>query len=98
MTDTGHILVTFGSLAEGAADVDAVASQIDQQLADLRSYLAPLTASWDGVAAADFQALQRRWDTSIADLNAVLRQIAVSLRTAGENYASAESTNARMWS
>lgn len=97
MTDTGHILVTFGSLDEGAADVDAVANQIDQQLSDLRGYLAPLTASWQGIASADYQALQRRWDTSIADLNSVLRQIANSLRVANQNYSSAETTNARMW-
>lgn len=98
MSDTGHLLVTFATLTEGAADVDAVANQIDQQLADLRAYLAPLVATWEGVAAADYQALQRRWDTNIADLNAVLRQIAISLRTANQNYSSAETTNARMWS
>ena len=97
MSDSGHLLVTFASLAEGAADVDSVANQIDQQLADLRAYLAPLVASWEGVASADYQALQRRWDTSITDLNAVLRQISTSLRTANQNYSSAETTNARMW-
>jgi early secretory antigenic target protein ESAT-6 len=97
MTDSGHILVTFGSIAEGAADVDAVANQIDQQLSDLRAYLAPLVATWEGTASIDYQALQRKWDTSLADLNVVLRQIGNSLRTANQNYTSAETTNARMW-
>ncbi len=97
MTGTGHLLVTFGSLSEAAADVDAVAGQIDQQLADLRAYLAPLVASWEGTAAIDYQAKQRSWDTSIGDLNAVLRQIAQALRMANENYGRAENANAAMW-
>jgi ESAT-6 family protein len=98
MSASGYILVTPSALAEGAADTDNVASQIDQQLSDLRTYIAPLVATWDGTAAMDYQALQNRWTTNLADLNTVLRQIANALRIAEQNYNSCESTNCSMWS
>jgi WXG100 family type VII secretion target len=93
----GHILVTFGSVLEGAGDTDAIAGQIEQQLADLKAYLAPMVATWSGQASTDYQALQAKWDTSATDLNAVLRQIAQALRTAHGNYTQAENQNSSIW-
>ncbi|MDQ6650234.1 MAG: WXG100 family type VII secretion target [Actinomycetota bacterium] len=97
MTSNGHILVTFGGLAEAQADTNAISQQITQELADLRRYLGPLTASWTGAASADFQALQARWDTSAADLNAVLQGMSAALGSALGNYQRAEQANAAMW-
>ncbi|MDQ6772221.1 MAG: WXG100 family type VII secretion target [Candidatus Dormibacteraeota bacterium] len=93
----GHILVTFGSVAEAAADTDSIAGQIGQQLGDLKAYLQPMIGTWSGQASGDYQALQSKWDTGAADLNLVLRQIATALRTAGENYVSAENANSSIW-
>lgn len=93
----GHILVTFGAVSEAAGDADAIAGQIEQQLGDLKGYLAPMVASWSGQASSDYQALQAKWDTSAADLNVVLRQIAQALRTAHGNYTQAESKNSSIW-
>jgi early secretory antigenic target protein ESAT-6 len=93
----GHIRVTFESVMAAAGDTDAIAGQIEQQLGELKGYLAPMVASWSGQASSDYQALQARWDSSAVDLNAVLRQIASALRTAHGNYRSAESQNAAMW-
>jgi WXG100 family type VII secretion target len=98
MSNDGHMLVTFGAINEAAMDTDAIAGQIAQQLADLKSYLAPLMATWSGQASADFQALQAKWDASAGDLNQVLRQISQSLRTAGDNYMTTERTNSSIWS
>jgi early secretory antigenic target protein ESAT-6 len=97
MPADGHLLVTFGAVDNAAADTDTVANQIDQQLDDLKAYLAPLVATWEGQASSEYQALQARWDTSAADLNTVLRDIAGALRTAHANYTSAESANASIW-
>ena len=97
MSQDGQILVTFGAVNEAAMNADGVASQIAQQLGDLKAYLAPLVASWSGEASSDFQALQAKWDSSANDLNQVLRQIAQSLRTAGDNYLSTERTNSQLW-
>ena len=97
MSGDGHIQVTFGAVNEAAIDTDSIASQIAQQLSDLKSYLAPLVASWSGEASSDFQALQAKWDASANDLNQVLRQISQSLRTAGDNYLSTERSNKQIW-
>ncbi len=93
----GHMLVTFGAIDAAATDTDAIAAHIDNQLDDLKSYLAPLVASWEGQASGDYQALQAKWDTSAAELNQVLRQIATNLRTANQNYGDAERANAAVW-
>ena len=93
-----NILVTFGAVDTASADTDAIAGQIDATLDQLKSYLAPLRGTWEGNASLDYQALQSRWDTSAADLNLVLHQIAAALRTAKENYMAAEAHNAGVWS
>ena len=98
MSGDGNILVTFGAINEAAMDTDSIASQISQQLTDLKSFIAPLVASWSGEASSDFQALQAKWDTSADDLSRVLRQMAQALRTAGESYQSTERTNSSIWS
>jgi early secretory antigenic target protein ESAT-6 len=97
MPPAGHMLVTFAAVENAAADADAVAGQIDQQLDDLKAYLGPLVASWAGQASSDYQALQARWDSSAAELNDVLRDIASALRTAHANYVTAENVNASLW-
>jgi WXG100 family type VII secretion target len=97
MGGDGHIQVTFGAVNEAAMDTDGIASQIAQQLSDLKAYLAPLVASWSGEAAGDFQALQAKWDAGANDLNQVLRQISQSLRAAGDNYSNTERANKQIW-
>lgn len=98
MSNDGRMLVTFAAISEAAMDTDSIAAQIAQQLSDLKSYLAPLVATWSGTASSDFQALQARWDTSAGDLNQVLRQMSQALRSAGEQYQATESANSSIWS
>jgi 6 kDa early secretory antigenic target len=93
----GQVVVSAQVLDEGAGDTDTVAGQIEQQLSDLRGYLAPLVASWTGDASSDYQALQQKWNQSADDLSAVLREVATTLRTASRSYVSGEHTNASMW-
>ena len=97
MAADGQVVVSAQALDAAAGDTDTIAGQIEQQLGDLKGYLAPLVASWSGQASTDYQALQTRWNTSAEDLDAVLRQIAGALRTAAENYVSGENTNSQMW-
>ena len=92
-----NILVTFGAVETASADTDAIAGQIDATLDQLKAYLAPMKSVWSGAASTDYQALQTRWDTTAADLNLVLHQIATALRTAQENYLAAEAHNAGVW-
>lgn len=91
------ITVTFGTISQAQADVANTVGRIDQQLNDLRSFLAPMVAVWEGGASSDYQALQRRWDTSAADLNEVLAQISQLLGMTHDSYHSTEAANANAW-
>lgn len=97
MAGEGHVLVNFGAVEQASGDVEQIAGQIAQQLGDLKSFLQPLVATWEGTASADWRALQGRWDTTAQDLHTVLQDMARALRTAGSNYSSAEKTNAAIW-
>lgn len=93
----GHMLVTFETVAGAQSDTAATHAAIDNELAALKSYLAPLVATWTGQAASNYEALQKQWDTAAMDLNSVLNTISLALGTAHENYSGAESSNARVW-
>jgi early secretory antigenic target protein ESAT-6 len=93
----GGMTVTFGTVSQAQADVANTVSRIDGQLHDLRQFLAPLVAAWDGGASMDYQVLQKRWDTSAADLNTVLGQISQLLGQSHDAYRATESANAAAW-
>jgi len=90
---SGHMKVTFGELAAGQQNITGTVNAVNGQLDDLKSFLAPMVATWEGSAAETYNALQRQWDTAAADLNQVLAQIATAVGTANDAYQQAESTN-----
>ena len=97
MSIGSEIKVTFGALATAQADVSGTASRITQQLDELRRFLAPMVATWQGTAAQDYRLRQKQWDTAAADLTAVLGQIGVALGAANDGYQQAERLNAARW-
>ncbi len=92
-----EIKVTFGELSAAQQSVATTSQRISGQLDELKRYLAPLAATWEGQAAQDYQLKQRQWDTAAADLTAVLAQIGVALGSANDNYRLVEQANARRW-
>lgn len=92
-----EIRVSFGELSAAQQSVASTSHRISGQLDELKRYLAPLAATWEGQAAQDYQARQRQWDTAAADLTAVLAQIGVALGSANDNYQLVEQANARRW-
>lgn len=92
-----EILVTFGEIAAAQQNVASTAQRLNAQLDDLKRYLAPMVASWTGVAADDYRAKQRQWDMAATDLNQVLTQIGVALGQANEGYQQVERANASRW-
>jgi len=94
---SGEIMVTFGEISNAQSSVATTSRNINQQLDDLKAFLAPLVATWTGEAAESYQVKQRQWDTSAADLNQVLGQVGVALGTAHDNYRQAETTNTARW-
>jgi WXG100 family type VII secretion target len=98
MTNSSEqIKVSFSAIDTAASDTDTIATNLGQQLDDLKSFISPLVASWTGEAATSYQALQKQWDNSADQLNQILRQIAAALRTSNQNYTTAETANANIW-
>ena len=94
---SSEMLVTFGALGNAESDIRATVSSMNQQLADLKSYLAPMVSTWEGAASADYQAKQAQWDQASTELNSVLDRIGAAVGQALVNYQQTESTNASMW-
>jgi 6 kDa early secretory antigenic target len=92
-----EIKVSFGALEAARADVSGTATRISGQLGDLKRFLAPLVAGWEGQAAAEYQVKQRQWDSSAADLAGVLAQIGVAIGVANDSYRRVEQVNAARW-
>jgi 6 kDa early secretory antigenic target len=97
MSSMPGIAVTFGTIQQAQGDVANTVGRIDLQLGDLRSFLAPMVGTWEGGAAADYQVLQKRWDTAADDLNKVLSQISRLLGMSHDSYSSTETANANAW-
>ncbi|HVL83618.1 MAG TPA: WXG100 family type VII secretion target [Pseudonocardia sp.] len=91
------IKVTFGALSTAQGDITTTATSMNSRLDDLRRYLAPMVATWEGEAATMYQARQREWDTAAHELNQVLQQVGVALGTANDNYRQVEQVNAARW-
>jgi WXG100 family type VII secretion target len=92
-----EILVTFSAIAGAQGDVNTAAARLNGQLGDLKAYLAPMVATWTGAAAENYNAKQRQWDEAAQALNEILAQIGRALGNAGDDFQSAEASNARMW-
>jgi len=63
---SGEILVTFGEISNAQSSVATTSRNINQELDDLKSFLAPMVATWTGQAAEDYQVKQQQWDDSAA--------------------------------
>jgi early secretory antigenic target protein ESAT-6 len=98
MVNDNQITVDFAMMDGLAGDIQTQASTLESTLEDLKSRLAPAIAQWDGGTSEGYQAVQRAWDESAADLQQVLAQIATAVRAAGEAFAQGERQNASRWS
>jgi WXG100 family type VII secretion target len=94
---TGQILVTFGALSQAQADIQSVSNNLNQELGDLKAYLAPMVSTWTGAASSEYQAKQAQWDSAAAELNQILSRIGVAVGQALANYETTEKTNQSMW-
>ncbi|GAA2023460.1 hypothetical protein GCM10009839_21270 [Catenulispora yoronensis] len=97
MTYGGELLVHAETLSAASQNVVAAHNELNSKLHDLRSLLTPLTQTWSGQAAADYQARQHQWDQAQADLNEVLQQIGKVLEVAQQQYGDAERANINVW-
>ncbi|MGQ0573001.1 MAG: WXG100 family type VII secretion target [Pseudonocardia sp.] len=92
-----EIKVTFAALESAQGSVASAAGRMRAQLDELKQFLAPMVATWEGQAAQDYGIKQRQWDTAAADLTAVLTQIGAALGAANDSYHQVEQANAARW-
>jgi WXG100 family type VII secretion target len=85
--------VTPEYVANAATSCDNTASEIQTQLATLKSYVINLEATYQGVAATTFQALMQDYDTFGRMLNNALTDIGSGLRGNYVNYTDTEQQN-----
>ena len=97
MYSSNGVKVTFQTIAQAQSDVANTVARINQQHSDLRNFLSPLVAGWEGSASSDYQVLQGRWDSASADLNAVLQEISRMLGTTHDTYRQTEQANTAVW-
>lgn len=93
-----EIKVNFAALATAQADITTTVARVNSRLEDLRRFLAPMVATWEGDAAVAYQAHQRTWDTSAAELAAVLQQVGVAVGNSNQEFQVMETRLAGGWS
>lgn len=84
----------FGSLDRTQGHLVTTVGQVNGALDELRGFLKPLVASWEGEASASYQVLQKKWDAAAADLNSVLQRIGAALAETNSDFRATEKANA----
>lgn len=84
------IRVNYGEMERVAGIFEQKAGEIESILSALRSRIAQLDASWDGIAE---QAFRQEWDScdrKLRDTPSMLREIATALRRIAQEIRQAE--------
>jgi early secretory antigenic target protein ESAT-6 len=90
MGDNGLLLVNFGALQQGSADIQKALSTLQSQLSQLDQDARPLVATWAGDAQAAYQARQAKWTSASEDLSNILRNIKVAVDESAQDYQDTE--------
>ncbi len=91
---TDQVGADFARLAATQQQLTSTVSSMNGKLEDLKAFLKPLVATWEGEASANYQALQAKWDTAATDLNAVLGRISGALAETNSQFQATEKSNA----
>lgn len=92
-----QIKYDFAQIAGTAEDMRASASRINGDLAELKQMLQPMAQTWEGTAAAAYQAHQAKWDQAAADLNQILNQIANTVEDGNTTMLAVNNAAANSW-
>ena len=82
----------FGAIEGGAGEVMAAKSAVDGLLDEGKASLSVLQSVWGGSGSEAYQAVQVRWDTTAAELNTALLNLAQAGSQAGQTMAQTESS------
>lgn len=85
--------VTPEYLVNAATSTDKTAGEIDDVLAQIKSYVVSLEEIWQGIAQQQFQTLMQEYDTYSRMLHDALVDIGSGLRGNYVNYRDSEESN-----
>ena len=88
--DNGLLLVNFGALQQGSADIQKALNTLQSQLSQLERDAGPLVATWSGAAQAAYAERQRKWTAASEDLANILRNIKIAVDESGADYQDTE--------
>ena len=73
----------YGAIDGASSELGAAVAQTEGLLDEGKASLAALAAVWGGTSSEAYQAVQMRWDTASAELNAALKNLALKVAEAG---------------
>lgn len=94
---SGQITYNHGPIESLVGQVGSASTALRTTLDDLKSYLAPLVAEWEGDAAIAYQAHQQDWDQAAAALQSMLTEIARAAGQGNQGMADADRRAAQGW-
>ena len=94
---SGQITYNHGPIESLVGQVGSASTALRTTLDDLKSYLAPLVAEWEGDAAVAYQAHQSDWDQAAAALQAMLAEISRAASHGNQGMAAADRRAAQGW-
>ncbi|MGV9797660.1 WXG100 family type VII secretion target [Mycobacterium sp. NPDC003449] len=81
---SGQQVWTFGAIEGAAGDVHGSAKVVEGLLTEGKGSLAALQSVWQGQGLDSYQSVQMRWDTTAAELNTALSNLANTISEAGQ--------------
>lgn len=92
---SGRIMVTPEELQAASSQFNARAADLEQMLQSVQSQIESLRSTWQGQAAANFDALMAQWTQDVQGINQVLSQVSQHLSQASSSYSETDTTIAR---
>jgi 6 kDa early secretory antigenic target len=88
----------FAGIEAGSSSIQGAVQTTQGLLDEGKSSLTKLAAAWGGSGSEAYQAVQRRWDESSAELNSSLQALSQRISEAGQAMAHTESGVTGMFS
>ncbi|HLH60119.1 MAG TPA: WXG100 family type VII secretion target [Ktedonobacteraceae bacterium] len=92
---SGRIMVTPEELQQASSQFNAKAAELEQMLQSVQSQIESLRSTWQGQAAANFDALMAQWTQDVQGINQVLSQVSQHLNQASQAYSETDTSIAR---
>lgn len=88
----------FAGIEAGAGSIQGAVQTTQGLLDEGKGSLAKLSAAWGGSGSEAYQNVQRNWDSTSAELNSALQNLASRITEAGQTMAQTESGVTGMFS